>query len=202
MSNCKIKICGLHCTEDIAYINAAKPDFAGFIINFPKSHRNVSTGEVRTLAKKLDPRIHAVGVFVDEDPSTVAGLLTDGTLYAAQLHGNESEEEIRWLQKETGHPVIKAFKIRSQEDIEKALQSPADYILLDQGYGGGQCFDWTLVPEIRRPWFLAGGLELSNLQEAVQTLHPYGVDLSSSVEIDRKKDAGLIRQTVELVRKL
>lgn len=202
MSNCKIKICGLHCTEDIAYINAAQPDFAGFIINFPKSHRNVSTGEVRKLAKALDPRIHAVGVFVDEDLSTVAELLTDGTLYAAQLHGHESEDDIRWLQKETGRPVIKAFKICTREDIEQALQSPADYILLDQGYGGGQCFDWTLVPQIKRPWFLAGGLELSNLQEAVQTLHPYGVDLSSSVEIDRKKDPELIRQTVKYVRKL
>ena len=202
MSNCKIKICGLHRTEDIAYVNAAKPDFAGFIINFPKSHRNVSTGDVRELVKGLDPGIHAVGVFVDEDASTVAELLADGTLYAAQLHGHESENEIRWLQKETGRPVIKAFKIRSREDIDVALQSPAEYILLDQGYGGGQCFDWSLVPEIKRPWFLAGGLELSNLREAIETLHPYGVDLSSSVEIDRKKDAELIRQTVELVRKL
>lgn len=202
MSNCKIKICGLHRTEDIAYVNAARPDLAGFIINFPKSHRNVSPEEVRTLVKQLDPQIHAVGVFVDEDPAVITGLLTDGTLYAAQLHGHESEDDIRRLQKETGCPVIKAFKIRTREDIEKALQSPADYILLDQGYGGGQCFDWTLVPQIERPWFLAGGLELSNLQDAVQTLHPYGVDLSSSVEIDRKKDAELIRQTVELVRKL
>ncbi len=96
--------------------------------------------------------------------------------------------------------MIKAFKVRSRGDIEKTLESPADYILLDQGYGGGQTFGWNLVPKIRRPWFLAGGLSCENMAEAIERLKPWAVDLSSSVEIDRKKDEQLIRQAVRLVR--
>lgn len=200
MSRCKIKICGLHRREDIGYVNGALPDFAGFIINFPKSHRNCRINEVRTLRAGLDERILPVGVFVDEHPETVAGLLREDTISLAQLHGSETPETIRWLQAETKKPVIKAFKIRTEEDIKEALESPADYILLDQGYGGGQTFDWNLVPEIKRPWFLAGGLNSDNMAEAISRLKPWAVDLSSSVEIDRKKDGQLIRQAVQLVR--
>lgn len=86
---------------------------------------------------------------------------------------------------------------RTGEDIEQALQSPADYILLDQGYGGGQTFDWDLVPRIERPWFLAGGLNSENMREAIQRLRPWAVDLSSSVEIDKKKDEQLILRAVK-----
>lgn len=200
MSGCKIKICGLRRQEDISYVNRALPDFAGFIINFPKSHRSTSADEVRALREGLDERIQPVGVFVDEDPRIVAGLLKEGTIGLAQLHGSETPEMIRRLQKETNRPVIKAFKIRTGEDIKEALQSPADYILLDQGYGGGQTFDWNLVPKIRRPWFLAGGLSCENMAEAIERLKPWAVDLSSSVEIDRKKEEQLIRQAVRLVR--
>lgn len=202
MSECKIKICGLNRPEDIDYVNAAKPDYAGFVIDFPKSHRNCSIQSVKELTKRLDPSIRAVGVFVNERPETVAGLLADGTIYAAQLHGQESNEEILWLQKTTQCPVIKAFKVQSKEDIALAIKSPADYILLDQGYGGGQRFDWNLVPEIGRSWFLAGGLGLANLETAIRTLQPYGVDLSSSVEINHTKDKDLIYRTVDLVRKI
>lgn len=201
MSGCKIKICGLRRQEDISYVNRALPDFAGFIINFPKSHRSCSTDEVRALREKLDERILPVGVFVDENPRIVAGLLNEGTIALAQLHGSETPEMIRWLQKETNRPVIKVFKIRTGEDIEEALQSPADYILLDQGYGGGQTFDWDLVPRIERPWFLAGGLNSENMREAIQQLRPWAVDLSSSVEIDKKKDEQLILQAVRVAHK-
>lgn len=201
MSGCKIKICGLRRKEDILYVNHALPDFAGFIINFPKSHRSCSADEVRALRTGLDERILPVGVFVDEDPGIVAGLLKEGTIALAQLHGRETPEMIRWLQKETHRPVVKAFKVRTKEDIEEALQSPADYILLDQGYGGGQTFDWDLVPRIERPWFLAGGLNSENMSEAIQRLHPWAVDLSSSVEIDKKKDEQLILQAVRAAHK-
>ena len=95
--------------------------------------------------------------------------------------------------------VIKAFSIKTKEDVERALQSPADYILLDQGNGGtGQTFDWSLVPEINRPWFLAGGLGADNLQTAITRLHPWGIDLSSSLETNRKKDPAKIKQIMEL----
>lgn len=98
--------------------------------------------------------------------------------------------------------MIKAFSVKAAQDIELALKSPADYILLDQGGGGtGQTFDWSLIPEIKRPFFLAGGLGADNLEQAVDTIRPYAVDLSSSVETDGVKDRSKILEAVSLVHK-
>ena len=196
----KIKICGLKRPEDITYVNEAKPDYCGFIIEFPKSSRNVTGALVRELTAKLNPDIIPVGVFVNAAPERVEELLLDGTIHIAQLHGQEDEAYIRRIQKNTGHQVIKAFSVKTAQDIENALKSPADYILLDQGSGGtGQTFDWSLIPEIDRPFFLAGGLGVENLEKAVRTIHPYAVDLSSSVETDGMKDRDKILKAVQLV---
>ena len=199
-SGTKIKICGLRRREDILAVNEAKPDYCGFIIEFPKSSRNVTGALVRELTAKLNPDIIPVGVFVNAAPERVEKLLLDGTIHIAQLHGQEDEAYIRRIQKNTGHQVIKAFSVKTAQDIEKALKSPADYILLDQGGGGtGQTFDWSLIPEIDRPFFLAGGLGADNLETAVRTIHPYAVDLSSSVETDGMKDRDKILKAVQLV---
>jgi phosphoribosylanthranilate isomerase len=196
----KIKICGLKRPEDITYVNEAKPDYCGFIIEFPKSSRNVTGALVRELTAKLNPDIIPVGVFVNAAPERVEKLLLDGTIHIAQLHGQEDEAYIRRIQKNTGHQVIKAFSVKTAQDIENVLKSPADYILLDQGGGGtGQTFDWSLIPEIDRPFFLAGGLGADNLEIAVRTIHPYAVDLSSSVETDGMKDRDKILKAVQLV---
>lgn len=196
----KIKICGLKRPEDITYVNEAKPDYCGFIIEFPKSSRNVTGALVRELTAKLNPDIIPVGVFVNVAPERVEELLLDGTIHIAQLHGQEDEAYIRRIQKNTGHQVIKAFSVKTAQDIENALKSPADYILFDQGGGGtGQTFDWSLIPEIDRPFFLAGGLDADNLETAVRTIHPYAVDLSSSVETDGMKDRDKILKAVQLV---
>ena len=196
----KIKICGLKRPEDITYVNEAKPDYCGFIIEFPKSSRNVTGALVRELTAKLNPDIIPVGVFVNAAPERVEELLLDGTIHIAQLHGQEDEAYIRRIQKNTGHQVIKAFSVKTAQDIENVLKSPADYILFDQGGGGtGQTFDWSLIPEIDRPFFLAGGLGADNLETAVQTIYPYAVDLSSSVETDGMKDRDKILKAVQLV---
>ena len=196
----KIKICGLRRREDILAVNESGPDYCGFIIEFPKSFRSVTAEKVRELVKELSPEIQPVGVFVNASMELVTGLLNDGTLAAAQLHGQEDEAYIRRIQKNTGHQVIKAFSVKTAQDIENALKSPADYILLDQGGGGtGQTFDWSLIPEIDRPFFLAGGLGADNLETAVRTIHPYAVDLSSSVETDGMKDRDKILKAVQLV---
>ena len=198
----KIKICGLKCPEDIAYVNEAKPDYCGFIIEFPKSSRNVTGDQVRILIAELDKNIIPVGVFVNAAPERVEELLLDGTIRIAQLHGQEDDDYIRRIQKNTGSQVIKAFSVKAAQDIELALKSPADYILLDQGGGGtGQTFDWSLIPEIKRPFFLAGGLGADNLEQAVDTIRPYAVDLSSSVETDGVKDRSTILEAVSLVHK-
>ena len=199
----RIKICGLTRPEDIQAVNEAKPDFAGFIVEFPKSRRNVTVDQLRQLREKLDESILPVGVFVNAPVELPAQLLNEGTIALAQLHGQEDESYIRELKTYTDRPIIKAFSIKTTEDIEKALQSPANYILLDQGGGGtGKTFDWSLIPEIWRPFFLAGGIGAANLEQAIREIRPYAVDLSSSVETEKWKDPAKIRQVVDIVRKL
>ena len=202
-SKTKIKICGLRRREDILAVNEAKPDYCGFIVEFPRSFRSVTADEVRELVKELAPEIQPVGVFVNAPMELVGTLLDDGTLALAQLHGQEDESYIRELKTYTDRPIIKAFSIKTTEDIEKALQSPANYILLDQGGGGtGKTFDWSLIPEIRRPFFLAGGIGSANLEQAIREIYPYAVDLSSSVETEKWKDPAKIRQVVDIVRRM
>lgn len=203
MKKTGLKICGLKRREDIEMVNEALPDYAGFIVNFPKSHRSVDTEKLAELTALLNrEKIKAVGVFVNADVSLPAELLNKGVIDAAQLHGNEDEEYIRTLKQMTDKPCIKAFTVRTKDDIDQALASSADYILLDQGKGSGQTFDWSLVPVIEREWFLAGGLGAENLKEAIERLHPTAVDLSSAVETDKLKDMNKIRAVTDIVRSL
>ena len=195
----KIKLCGIRTIDDVRLINEAKPDFCGFIVEFPQSFRSVSESELRKLTAQVSPEIKKVGVFVNAQKNLVIRLLQEHVIDLAQLHGQEDNNYIEEIQSRTGKMVIKAFSIKTKEDVERALQSPADYILLDQGNGGtGQTFDWSLVPKINRPWFLAGGLGADNLQTAITRLHPWGIDLSSSLETNRKKDPAKIKQIMEL----
>ena len=200
-SSVKIKICGLRRLEDIETVNYCRPDYAGFIVNFPKSFRSVTAEELNELTAKLDKNITAVGVFVNAPEELPAQLLNEGIIGMAQLHGQEDEDYIQRLRKLTRKPLIKAFSVKSEDDIKKAVKSSADYILLDQGSGGtGQAFDWTLIREMNRPFFLAGGIGPDNLERAIQEIHPYAVDLSSSVETDRWKNPEKIRRVVDIVR--
>lgn len=198
----KIKICGLRRPEDIAYVNEAKPDFAGFIIDVPKSRRNVPREKVRELTALLSPEILPVGVFVNAPMETILSLVTDGTLKAVQLHGQESQSYLEELKKQVTVPLIRAFSIRSPEDLTEAEKSPADFVLLDNGAGGtGETFDWSLLSSFDRPFFLAGGLRLENITEAVSRFHPYALDLSSGVETDGYKDKEKIIAAVAAVRR-
>ncbi len=199
----KLKICGLTCEEDIAAVNEVKPDFAGFVIQVPGRRRSLTAEQVKVLVKGLDKDILPVGVFVNAAPELPISLLRDGTLWAAQLHGEEEEDYIEKIQNLTGKPVIKAFSIKTPEDVQRALRSPADYILLDQGAGGtGESFDWTLVPPVRRPFFLAGGIGPGNIRSAIGTLHPWAVDMSSSLETEGKKDPEKLRRIVRMLKQI
>ena len=199
----KIKICGLRRPQDIEAVNAARPDFAGFVVEVPGSRRSVDKRELRELAGRLKEGILSVGVFVNAPPELVAELLEEGTLDLAQLHGQEDEIYMAELRRLTEKPLIQAFSIQTGQDAEQALESRADYLLLDQGRGGtGQTFDWSLLPEINRPFFLAGGLGEENLERAIRQVRPWAVDLSSSLETDGQKDPEKILRAVELVRRL
>lgn len=199
----KIKICGLRRPQDIEAVNAARPDFAGFVVEVPGSRRSVDKRELRELAGRLEEGILSVGVFVNAPPELVAELLEEGTLDLAQLHGQEDEIYMAELRRLTEKPLIQAFSIQTGQDAEQALESRADYLLLDQGRGGtGQTFDWSLLPEINRPFFLAGGLGEENLERAIRQVRPWAVDLSGSLETDGQKDPEKILRAVDLVRRL
>ncbi len=195
----KIKICGLRRTEDTAYINEVMPDYAGLILA-PGFWRCITPEMAQALRNSIDPRVRCVGVFVDQEASYIADLLERGVIDMAQLHGHEDEAYIRQLKTLTDKPVIKAFKIKAAADAERAEKSSADMILLDGGSGSGQTFDWNVLKHVSRPYILAGGLHPGNVKEAVQRLHPWGVDVSSGVETDRMKDSEKIRSFVQSVR--
>ncbi len=194
----KIKICGLTRMADIAAVNAAKPDYIGFV--FTESRRRVAPEQAAALRAVLSPGIVPVGVFVNQPAAEILRLLRAGIISIAQLHGQESDADIRQIQR-AGFPVIRAFRVQNAADAARALQSPADILLLDSGSGGtGQVFDWSLVPKIDRPWFLAGGLSPENVESAAKTLHPWGMDVSSGAETDGKKDLAKIEAIIRRIR--
>lgn len=195
----KIKLCGLKRECDIEAANALKPEYIGFVF-WKKSKRYVSPETAETLKAMLCEDISAVGVFVDEEPEAVAGLLKKGIIDIAQLHGSEDEEYIKKLRGLTDKPIIKAFCIKSESDIINANGSGADFVLLDSGLGTGNSFDWSLIRKIKRPYFLAGGLGTENVGEALRELHPYAVDVSSKIETDGLKDKEKMRSFVFAVR--
>lgn len=196
----KIKLCGLSRPCDIEAANRLKPEYIGFVF-LPKSKRYVDYEKARELKSLLSPIIKAVGVFVDESPQTVAELLNNGIIDIAQLHGGEDEDYIGLLRNLTDKPIIKAFRIQSEDDILRAEESSADYILLDSGMGTGTVFNWDLIQNIKRPYFLAGGLDCDNVGEAVGRLHPYAVDVSSGIETNGLKDKEKMAAFVAKVRK-
>ena len=197
----KIKLCGLTRPCDIEAVNELQPDYIGFVFA-KKSRRYVSPEKAEELKAMLAPGIQAVGVFVNEEPAQIAALLEAGTIDVAQLHGQESETEIRRLRELTDHPLIQAFRIDTEQDVERANASTADYVLLDSGAGGtGTVFDWDLLQAIRRPYFLAGGLDTENIGTVKAKLNPYGVDVSSGIETGGYKDKEKMTAFVAAARK-
>lgn len=196
----KIKLCGLSRQCDIEWANELRPDYIGFIF-WSKSKRNISPEKARELKAMLSPDIKAVGVFVNEPIENVAALLSDNIIDIAQLHGSEDEEYITKLRTLTDKPIIKAFLLKSKDDAQKAEKSTADAVLLDSGTGTGTSFDWSLLKDISRPYFLAGGLCPENVADAIDKLSPFAVDVSSGIETDNFKDKNKMAAFVNAVRK-
>ena len=197
-----IKLCGLSRTQDIEAANRLKPDYVGFVL-WPRSRRAVTWDQAAALRGLLDSAIPAVGVFVDEDPRTVARLLKEGVIQIAQLHGHEEETDLTALRALAPGAVIwKAFSIRTQEDIRRALSCSADRILLDNGCGTGEAFDWALLGELERPFILAGGLTPETIPDAIARFHPEVLDLSSGIETGGVKDPQKMARAVVAARSL
>lgn len=158
----KIKLCGLTAPA----ILSGQMHFARlhWLCVCKKSRRYVSPEQAKTLKSLLRPEIQAVGVFVNEPVASVAALLSEGVIDVAQLHGQEDDDYIRQLRAKTEKPLFQAFRVDNAEDVLRATASLADQILLDSGAGGtGASFDWSLLKTIERPYFLAGGLNETNI---------------------------------------
>jgi len=195
----KIKFCGLTGECDIDAANELRPEYVGFVFA-PKSKRYVTPERAAGLKRQLEAGIKAVGVFVNDTPCHVAELLETGVIDIAQLHGSEDAEYIRHLRQLTGKPVIRAFRIKTTEDIAEAEKCTADRVLLDSGAGTGEVFDWKLIKNMKRPYFLAGGLSPDNVENAVEQLSPYAVDVSSGIETDGVKDKAKMAAFAAAVR--
>lgn len=184
----KIKICGLFRAVDIDYVNEASPDYIGFV--FANSKRRITKEQAAIFKNKLNANIKVVGVFVDEDIAVVNSIVDEKIVDIVQLHGSESEEYIS---------RVKALTIKAVRIGEKTPQN-ADYILFDSMIAGsGQTFDWSLLPKTDQPFFLAGGININNIEQAIK-LNPYGIDVSSGVEINGYKDPNIIMEMVRRVR--
>lgn len=196
----KVKFCGLSRICDIEGANALMPEYIGFVFA-PQSRRCILPEKALMLKSQLSTGIKAVGVFVNQHPEFAAELLNSDIIDIAQLHGNEEDNYIKQLRKLTHKPIIQAFRITGSKEVIKAQNSIADFILLDAGAGTGTSFDWKLIQNIIRPYFLAGGLNAQNARTALSTLRPYALDVSSGIETNGLKDTRKMAEFIHAVRK-
>ena len=200
----KVKICGLSRREDIAYVNAFKPDFIGFVF-YEKSKRAVTLEEALELKSLLAQELKAVGVFVNAPLEFVAELAALGAIDLIQLHGDEDAEYCKKLRLLTDAPLIKAVRVRSKESLAGLEKYPVDYFLFDTYqagvYGGtGQRFEVELGQDIPKPFFIAGGLDADNVAAVIKKNKPFAVDVSGGVETDGRKDPKKISAFIASVR--
>ncbi|AYC28443.1 phosphoribosylanthranilate isomerase [Paenisporosarcina cavernae] len=196
-----VKICGLKEAEHVRAAVEAGADAIGFV--FANSSRQITLSQAKNLIAEIPSHILVIGVFVNEDLHTIEEYANEIPLDYAQLHGDESIEFVESLRV----PVIKAFSISSQEDVQRALNYPSDFYLFDtpgttyRG-GSGKAFDWNILANESIPKekvILAGGLHADNVREAVQKIQPYMVDVSSGVETSKRKDTTKIHAFVQAV---
>jgi phosphoribosylanthranilate isomerase len=205
----KIKFCGLRRTQDIEFANQTAPEYVGFV--FAPSRRQVSPEEAGQLALKLNPGILKVGVFVNETMERVLEAVQAAGLEVVQLHGEEDLDFILALRQRLGEQEIwKAVRTSDKMVLLAADQLPADKLLLDaftpgMAGGTGVTADWDLIrsaqAQLTKPYFLAGGLNLVNIPEALKVLEPYGIDLSSGIETAGVKDLDKMMAIVKQVRR-
>ena len=193
----KIKMCGLRRPDDIIYANECLPDYIGFV--FAESRRKVSGREAKKLGEQLDPSIKKVGVFVNEPLRSLISISEEAGLDIIQLHGDEGEEYRKEL--------WKAVRVRMVKDIQQAQRLPADKLLLysfsEESYGGtGKVMDFAVLDQadIRKPYFIAGGLTVENLPEILKKAEPYGIDISSGIETEGVKDREKMLKVIQCVR--
>ncbi len=178
-----VKICGITSEDDALLAVALGADALGFV--FAPSPRQVTASRVYDITRRLPPEILTVGVFRDELPDRVIDITQRAGLKAAQLHGRETRNQVEQVNKYV-HWVIKSVEAGSVAAMN-ADNLGTDMVLVDASEpGSGKLFDWSLLadmPEVPR-LMLAGGLNPENVGLAIETVRPWGVDVSSGVEVE------------------
>lgn len=195
----KVKICGLKNQTDIKCINTLSPDFAGFVMFFEKSHRNISVQTAQELLALLDKNIKSVAVTVSPTEEQLEQIYNLGFDYV-QIHGNITDEVL----KNSKTPIIRAINVSGTDSLtDLDNYKNVKGILFDSAVpGSGQGFDWTMLkklPKTDKMLFLAGGLTADNVAAAICQVHPYAVDVSSGVELADKsgKDYQLVQEFIK-----
>lgn len=193
----KVKICGITSIEAAQTAEEAGAHFIGFV--FASSSRKITAENARKIAQTTSSTLKKVGVFVNENVEDMNAIIQKVGLDYVQLHGDEHPETAQALDV----PVIKAFSIH-QVNAEAVQSYPCTYYLIDSPGdtyrgGSGKTFDWTALEQVgidKRKCILAGGLNEANIQKAIQIANPTGVDVSSGVETNGKKDVQKIKQFI------
>ncbi len=206
MTRTRIKICGITREEDLAAAVAAGADALGFVF-YPPSPRHVTPLRAAQLLAQVPAFVTRVGLFVNEPAEAVRAVLAQAPLDLLQFHGEEDAAYCAAF----GKPWIKAARVKAGFDLLEYASAFAGApglcgLLLDahvEGYGGGgKTFDWSLIPRsLPLPVILSGGLHPGNVVEAVRTVRPWAVDVSSGVEAGRGiKDVQKINEFIAGVR--
>ncbi len=210
----KIKICGLTKKREFDLAISLNIDFVGIVFHKP-SIRFISPDKVSAIIETLDSELKLVAVVVDASDTDLEKIINNITLFGIQMHGNETIERVTEVKKRTNLQIIKAIPISDKEDILKAkrFEGAADMLLFDSKPnidskspgGNAKSFDWTLLngEEWEKPWFLSGGLDINNINNALSITKAEYCDVSSGVEITKgKKDLNLMKNFTKKVREL
>ncbi|QGX46562.1 phosphoribosylanthranilate isomerase [Streptococcus equinus] len=191
----KVKICGLTTKDAVEAAVNSGADYIGFV--FAKSKRQVGIKQASHLAQFIPKTVQKVGVFVSPTLMELQEAIVKVPLDLVQIHGEFSDEDFEKLDV----PSIRAISV---EKTLEEIETKADFLLFDAPLAGsGKTFDWELLKDenIEKPYFLAGGLTVDNVKQAITFFRPYAVDVSSGVETDGKKDLLKIMRFIESVKK-
>ncbi|PFI24979.1 phosphoribosylanthranilate isomerase [Bacillus cereus] len=195
----KVKICGITDVETAKRACEYGADAIGFV--FAESKRKITPEQAKEIIDELPAHVLKVGVFVNESVEVIQKIADECGLTHVQLHGDEDNHQIERL----NIPSIKSLGVTSEEDMKNAQTYETDYLLFDSPKekfhgGNGKTFSWELLAhmpkELRKKTILAGGLNILNIEEAIRTVQPYMVDVSSGVETEGKKDIKKIKQFI------
>lgn len=201
----QVKICGVKRVEDALVAVDAGADLIGLMF-FPRSPRAISSEVAAEIAASVRGRARTVGVFVNATPSEMNRAARECGLDYVQLSGSEGEETVRALEVPAIDVIHMRAGLNAEALSEQVGQTAAEIVLLDTAHDGlfggtGEAFDWDRIPELPRPVMLAGGLHPDNVAEAIRRVRPWGVDVSSGVELNGEKDHGRIRDFISAARR-